>query len=117
LYGDKSNWCKTHIPDASLKRNCYYGNNANLCCDTCPKYRNESAPCKFTIKHVTYLLTTVLRLIKTVPYFHEIRNFYLILGKTIKIFQSYEEKSKIVVDITIKGVILRAAQYQNLKSF
>jgi len=43
LYGDKSDWCRTGIPDKSKSYMCYFGNNADICCNTCTMLRNNSA--------------------------------------------------------------------------
>ena len=40
-YGDKSDWCVTHLQSSSDANVCYYGNE-DLCCESCHKYKNST---------------------------------------------------------------------------
>ena len=41
-YGDQSSWCHADIGSESEKIMCYYGTNADLCCETCARYANNA---------------------------------------------------------------------------
>ncbi|KAH3708917.1 A disintegrin and metalloproteinase with thrombospondin motifs adt-2-like isoform X2 [Dreissena polymorpha] len=47
-FGDKSDWCQTHIGSQTDKQTCYWGHNEDLCCESCRKYRNDAhVGCEF----------------------------------------------------------------------